>query len=63
MKPRYLKATKKTHKTQNTGKMGPVEGVLELPIQREPVNRITPLREPGIQFPGTRITLLRESGI
>ena len=35
----------------------------ELPIPGEPVNQTIPLRESGIQFSGTRILLLRESGI
>ena len=36
MKPRYVKAKKKIWKTQKTGKLGLVEGVLELPIPVEP---------------------------
>ena len=35
---------------------------MELTIPGEPGNRITPLREPGIQSPGTQIIPLRESG-
>ena len=54
---------KKDTKTQKTGVLGPVEGVLELLIPGEPGNRIILLREPGIQFPGTRIIPLIESGI
>ena len=50
-------------KTQNTNELALGEGVLELPILGEPGNRIMPLKEPGIQFPRTRITLLRGSQI
>ena len=32
MRPIYLKATKKTYKTRNTGKLGSEESVMELPI-------------------------------
>ena len=32
MGPRYIKGTKNTRKTQNTGALGPGEGVLEIPI-------------------------------
>ena len=60
---RYAKATKKDTKKQKNGKLKPVEGVLELTVPGEPVNWITPLRESGIQFPGTRIIPLRESRI
>ena len=37
--------------------------ILKLPIPGELGNRIIPLRESGIQFPGTQIIPLRESGI
>ena len=36
---------------------------MELPIPGEPGNRVIPLRESGIQFPGTPIITLRGSGI
>ena len=63
MRPRYVRATKKDIKTQKTSKLGPGDGVLELPILGEPGNRIIPLRESGIRFPRTQIISLRESGI
>ena len=62
MRPKYTKA-KKTKKTQKTRKLGPGEGVLELPITGEPGNRIITLRESGIKLPGTQIIPLREYGI
>ena len=37
--------------------------MLELPIPWEPANRISPLRDSGIQFLGTRIIPLKESGL
>ena len=37
--------------------------LIELPIPGETGNRIIPIRESGIKFPGTRITPLREYGI
>ena len=57
------KQQKYIYKTQKTGGLGPVEGVMELPIPGEPGNRIIPLTEPGIQLSGTRIIPLRESDI
>ena len=63
MRPRYAKASKKIWKTQNTRKLVPGKGVLELPIPGEPGNRVIPIRESGIRFPRTRIVPLGESGI
>ena len=63
MRPTYDKVKKKIYKPQNTGKLGPGEGLLELPIPGESVNRIIPLRESGIRIPRARIIPLRESGI
>ena len=57
------KQQKKAYKTQNTGELGPLEGVLGLPIPGETGNRIIPVSKSGIQFPGTRIIPLRGSGI
>ena len=62
-RPRYVKATKKTERTQKTVKQGLEEVVLEILIPGEPRNQTTSLRESGIQFPGTRIIPLRKSGI
>ena len=58
MRPRYLKATKRSLKTQKTGKLGTEEGMLELSIWGEPGNMIILLRESGIQFAVTYIILL-----
>ena len=62
MRPIYVNK-KKDIQPQNTGELGPGEGVLELPIQEEPRNQIILLREIRIQFPRTRIIPLRESEI
>ena len=63
MRPDISKQQTNIWKTQKTGKLGPEEGVLELPILGEPGNWIIPLRESRIQFPGNRIIPLRESRI
>ena len=63
MRPRYVKETKKYIEKSKDRKMGLGEGVLEPPIPGKPGNRITPLKESGIQFLETRIILLRESKI
>ena len=63
IRPRYVKTKKSTKRTQNTVKLGPEESVLELPILGEPGNSTIPSRESGIQFPGTQIIPLKESGI
>ena len=54
MRPRCVQA-KKNMENSNDQKLGPKEGVLELPIPGEPGNLIIPLRESRIQFPGAQI--------
>ena len=58
---RFLETLKQCHANRRSN-FG-VEVVLKLPIPGESGNRIIPLRESGIQFPGTRIILLKESRI
>ena len=44
MRPRYVKATTKDIKTQNNGKMGPGEGLVELPIPGGTLRSDNPLK-------------------
>ena len=63
MRPRYIKATKKDIEKSKDQKNGTGRGCAGTTNTGGTLKPDKPLREPGIQFQGTWIILLKESGI